>query len=264
MTNGVMTIVAVVCGILDVILGFFVWRLQRRVSGLTRPINVKRGKRNSMMLLGLGGVGKTTFVRSLFSNERANPTASTERYELYRTTFSLEDPNNPKKGRQYTLFVGDYRGQNLGQLVREFVTQQKNSFDPMSYGFINSLILIVDLFPPPDRDNPLEPQDKLDDNRVNMHIDQWNETALDAVFGLLTRDSLKYVCLYINKADVLIKNQEKQDLIRRHFSELRSRLQKRTDIVNAKFDLIIGSALDGSGIPEIKENLFSTSVLGKS
>ena len=202
----------------------------------------------------------------MFSNQNANPTASTEHYELYRTTFSLEDPHNPKKGKQYTLFVGDYRGQNLGQLVREFVTQQKNSFDPMSYGFINSLILVVDLFPPPDHrdDEPLKPQNELDDNRVKMHIGQWNETALDAVFGLLTRDSLKYVCLYINKADILIGNQEKLDLIENHFSELRTRLQQRAGIVDAKFDLIIGSALDGSGIPEIKGNLFSTSMPGKS
>ena len=259
-----LNVITVVCGILDVILGFFVWRLQRRVSGLTRPINIKRGRRNSIMLLGLGGVRKTTFVSNLFSNNDANPTASTEHYELYRTTFSLENPNNPRKRNQYTLFVGDYRGQNLGQLVCEFVTQQKKSFNPMTYGFINSLILVVDLFPPPDsRDSHLELQSKPDNKRIESHIDQWNETALDAVFGLLTRGSLQYVCLYINKSD-LLENQGIQSDIQNQFSDLESRLRQRADVVGAQFQSIIGSASEGSGITKIRQTLFSTSVSSKS
>lgn len=146
-------------GALDVVLGFLAWRSHQHLRGLTRPVKVKRGKRNSIMLLGLGGVGKTAFVRNLFHDPGANPDVSTEHYELYQTTTIVRDSGRgdakPKQGEKYTLFVGDYRGQNLGQLVREFVTQQKKPFEPMSYGFINSLILVVDLFPPPERiDDP--------------------------------------------------------------------------------------------------------------
>lgn len=263
--NEIVTTLAAVFGVLDLFLGFLAWKFQHRIRGLTRPINVKSGQRNSMMLLGLGGVGKTTFVGALFANENANAALSTENYELYRTTFSLEDTNNPKKGRKYTLFVGDYRGQNLGQLVREFVLQQKKSFDPMSYGFINSLVLVVDLFPPTDHedDEPLESQNEWDDSRVQMHIDQWNETALDAAFGLLTRDSLKYVCLYINKVDILIEDNRMRDSIRERFSELRQRLEQRAVMVNAEFHLVIGSASMGNGITQIRDGLFATSVPGK-
>lgn len=263
-----LALISGVFGVLDVVLGIFAYRYYRRWSGLTRPVIVKRGNRNSIMLLGLGGVGKTTFIRSLFDNLHANPSATTERYELYQTNFSIKDPQNPKKGKQYSLFVGDYRGQNLGQLVREFITQQKKSFEPMAYGYINSLILVVDLFPPPDQIDgaPLKPQRALDIERTKLHSDQWNETALDAVFGLLTRGSLKYVCLFVNKSDLLIGSEEQmtQDEITQHFSGLQARLRERTEAVGSQFQLIIGSASLGTGIPEMKDVLFSTSVPGDS
>lgn len=259
-------------GALDVLLGYLAWRSHQRLSGLTRPAKVKRGKRNSIMLLGLGGVGKTTFIRHLFRNPAANPTVSTEHYELYRTTIIVCDSGRgdakPKQGKKHTLFVGDYRGQNLGQLVREFVTQQKKPFEPMSYGFINSLILVVDLFPPPERidDPPLEPRDDVDSSRVKLHGNQWNDTALDAVFGLLTSGSLKYVCLFVNKSDLLTESNTTavQKRVKKRFSDLQSRLEQRAIHAGADFELVLGSAENSTGISRVQEALFERSVEGKS
>ena len=191
--------IAAFAAALDVALAILAWRYHHRWSGLTKPIRVKRGNRNSIMLLGLGGVGKTTFIRGVFGNPNANPAISTEHYELYQTTISIAGQKDEKETRHYSLFVGDYRGQNLGQLVREFITQQKRAFEPMAYGYINSLILVVDLVPPPERsdDPPLQPRKALDAARAELHTEQWNETALDAVFGMLTRGSLRFVCLLV-------------------------------------------------------------------
>ena len=260
------TFLAAFAGALDVGLAILAWRYHHRWSGLTKPIKVKQGNRNSIMLLGLGGVGKTSFIRSLFGNTEANPTISTENYELYQTTISIMNPRNAKDTRHYSLFVGDYRGQNLGQLIREFITQQKGSFEPMAYGYINSLILIVDLIPPPDNitDPPIKPRKELDKVRTGLHCAQWNETALDAVFGMLTSGSLKFVCLLVNKVDLIIGNEEQpaRDAIQQQFSELQSRLEQRANAAGANFQTIVGSASEGTGVLGIRNILLTTSVPG--
>lgn len=263
----IMTALAVLFGALDVLLGFLAWRSRQRFSGLTRPAKVKVGKRNSIMLLGLGGVGKTTFVRNLFQNEEANPTVSTEHYELYETTTIVKNIGRGNMKR-YTLFVGDYRGQNLGQLVREFVTQQKKPFNPMSYGFINSLVLVVDLFPPTEHfdDPPLKPRRHADADRIGLHGSQWNATALDAIFGLLTSGSLKYVCLFVNKSDLLIGSNaaEIQEELGNRFTDLQARLELRARRADAEFELVLGSAKSSAGISHVRKALFERSVEGES
>ena len=257
----------IILGVFDVVLGYLAWRFHRRLSGLSRPAKVKQGKRNSIMLLGLGGVGKTTFVRGVFQNPDANPSVSTEHYGLYRTTTDVEDAHDKTRNEKYTLFVGDYRGQNLGQLVSKFITQQKEPFEPMSYGYINSLVLIVDLFPPHEQfdDALLEPRDCVDSDRVKLHNGQWNDTALDAVFGLLTTGSLKYVCLFVNKIDLLKDSNRSavQRDVRKRFAELEDRLKKRAKGAKATFKLVLGSAEDGGGTLRVREDLFETSVDGK-
>lgn len=170
---------------LDVLLGFLAWRSHQRWLGLARPVKVKRGKRNSIMLLGLGGTGKTTFVRNVFEDRNANPSMETEHYQLYQVTKTrkIRRSNAETKEDVHTLFVGDYRGQNLGQLVREFVKQQKSPFEAMTYGFINSLILVVDLFDPPKR---------VDDPPLNQET-KWNpvESRCMAISGT-TRPWMQY------------------------------------------------------------------------
>lgn len=219
------------------------------------------------MLLGLGGVGKTTFVRGVFQNPKANPSVSTEHYGLYRTTTDVEDPDDKRRNEKYTLYVGDYRGQNLGQLVSKFITQQKASFEPMSYGYINSLVLIVDLFPPHEQfdHTMVEPRDCVDSDRVEKHNSQWNDTALDAVFGLLTTGGLRYVCLFINKMDLLKGSNTPavQREVRKRFAELEGRLKERARGSKATFKLVLGSAEDGGGILRVRKELFETSVDGK-
>lgn len=138
----------------------------------------------------------------------------------------------------------------------------------MSYGFINSLILVVDLFPPPERidDPPLEPRDHVDEGRIELHCSQWNDTALDAVFGLLTSGSLKYVCLFVNKSDLLIKfntDPVKKDIESR-FDSLRSRLEQRAIHAGADFALVLGSARESTGVGDVRMALFERSVEGTS
>ena len=40
--------------------------------------------------------------------------------------------------------------------------------------------------------------------RVEDNLKEWNSQSIQAVLGLFTRPHLKYICLFINKVDLLI------------------------------------------------------------
>ena len=92
-----------------------------------------------------------------------------------------------------------------------------------------------------------------------QHLEEWNEQALDAVFGLLTKSSLTFVCLFVNKADLIDGNTE---VLERQcielFQPLIQRLEKRGRGRLVK--IIVGSAATGQGLPLVKEHLVRESV----
>ena len=214
------------------------------------------------MMIGLGGVGKTSLIRSLFENDDAKPEIRTEHYTEYRLDLRVKQKKKPAaralwpfaNGRRYSLFVGDYRGQNLGQLVGEFVAQQKEAYRAMSYGYVNSLILVIDVLPP----TRTVPASKPDVTRMNYHTRQWSETALDGIFGLLTEDTLRYVCLFVNKVDMIPDSQS--TVVEDRVAALRSRLERKAKENSAEFRVVMGSALKGHGVTGVKTDLRETSV----
>jgi transaldolase len=79
-----------------------------------------------------------------------------------------------------------------------------------------------------------------------QQLAEWNRTALDAVFGLLTRDELKYVSLFINKIDKWEAGNapDAEGQIQNQFKTLIKDLKERCDDY-AEYDTIIGSAITG-------------------
>jgi hypothetical protein len=227
-------------------------------DGITMPVRIPRGeKRSSVMLLGIGGAGKTSLIRNLFNDPNANPNERTEDYEIYRKRMEIGQ-DNPT----LNYFISDYKGQNLGTLVRAFVVQQKLPFSPMAYGYINALVLMVDIVPPPrDQGGIVEPRDQCDQSRIGEHLRQWNDLALDAVFGLVT-DTLKCVILFINKYDLVVKHdQAMRGEIQSAYEPLINRIQARAQ--GARFEVILGSAMHGDGIPRVNDLLMEFSVSNK-
>lgn len=227
-----------------------------------------KDKRNITLLIGLGGTGKTNLIKTLLDNEKANPKEKTENFDIYYSTYNsgvMEETGrrttrqNSSEQYKYWLFISDYKGQNLGSLISAFILQQKREYSPLAYGYINSLILVVDLWSPKRKqsDPDIYPQDHMDMERIRTNIEQWNETALDAVFGLLTKE-LKYVCLFINKVDLMsARGLDKDQSYIDAYDEIKTKMNKR---YGDKIEVLLGSAQNGTNVNTLKSRLIEHSV----
>ncbi len=239
---------------------------ENRINGRSSDIKVSAGeKKNSIMLVGLGGSGKTALINVLCNINK--------RVEEKTMDYQIISGSVRQRKTTYHLYISDYRGQDLSNLVRSFIIQQMAPYTPMRFGYIDSLIFVVDLFEHKDDDkgNTIEierGQAEFDQKRVEKQLEQWNRTAVDAIFGMHVVESLKYICLFINKVDLLADNAPEMesnietaykklidDLKRRCFYTDEQKLQKQY----AYFDCIIGSAKKGTGIPILQRNLFTYS-----
>ncbi len=251
------------------------WFLQERKASkeidqlrqaFIKPVQIPTGdRRNSIILVGLGGTGKTTIIKNLLNAKDAKPDERTKDYEIYSgyKASTLGDKNqDPEK---CWFYISDYLGQNVGQLISSFIQQQKRTYSSMAYGYVNSLILIVDLWPAKKnrKSEDLPKQSRVDVSRIRQNDEQWNDTALDAIFGLLTAN-LKYVVLFINKVDLLTQRSDSAEKkVMDRYDKLINRLRKRADANGVKFSVILGSARYGTGMTKILEELINASVLSE-
>lgn len=226
-----------------------------------------KDKRNTSLLIGLGGTGKTQLIKNILESDNANPQQKTNFFKIYWQTVGQGSLH--EKGldiSEYSsnnwYFIADYCGQNIGHLVSSFIAQQKKEYSPLAYGYINSLILIVDLWPP--RKSQLSPdfelQSKPSIDRISKHVQEWNDTAIDAVFGLLTKE-LKYVCLFINKVDLMENRSLKwQEAYKDAFKKIKERIERRSEENDFEFEVILGSAKNSDGVSQLKEKLKKYSI----
>lgn len=199
-------------------------------------------KKNTCIVIGSGRTGKTTLINTLTKLDSKN--------EPITNCFTIVTDRKNDFGKSPIMFYyTDYRGQNFSQLISNFIQEQLRPQTLIRYGDINSLILVVDVFDYDEPDNALDKKKELDLERIESHVTTWNKTALDAVFGLLTRPALKYVCLFINKIDKWENGngQKSRDLIYNKFSSLIADLRERC-AEYATFEVIIGSALVGTSV----------------
>ncbi len=224
-----------------------------KVEGIEKPAKLEPHETiNSVMVVGLGGSGKTSLIKVIVGD--GNPEKRTGSYEIFSEQITMP-ADSPKK--LCKIYISDYAGQSyLEGLIRGFIEQQKIPYSPMRYGYITSLILVVDLFAPPK--NPIEEVSKsrdLDDDRINENIRMWNESSISAIFGMLTKN-LKYICLFINKIDLYDAIIDKQE-IKKVYEPIIDILAKRS--LGIKIEVYIGSALNRN-IGPIEEDLKNSSI----
>lgn len=210
-----------------------------------RPNRLKQGvRKNTVLIIGTGRVGKTQLLDTLTEEQPMQKSQITN-------DFYLREKEEYYKKKKIKFYFTDYRGQNFSQLISSFIQEQLLPKTVLRYGDINSVILVVDLFEEEKEGiDPNKQYQNISSFRIEEHVKEWNRTALDAVFGLLTKESLQFVCLFVNKVDKLenslsTKNEKE---IRLKYKTLVDDLKIRTEKSNATFKLIVGSALKGINI----------------
>lgn len=265
-------IIAIISGIVTIataIIGAVVTLNQRQqilekektIKGYKLPRQIpSQDKRNTILLIALGGTGKTALIKSLFQNPDANPEQETLAFDIYCSKSETKREATAESITiKYWFTIADYKGQNIGELIRAFIEQQREPYPLLAYGFIDSLIIMVDLVAPkPDKDAPeILPTNNFDLERVNYHLEQWNDTAINAIFGLMTSE-LKYVCLFINKIDLMSDRSSSADeKYKGAFKELAERIRKRCG--KARFEVVLGSATKGTHVPLLESRLMKHS-----
>lgn len=208
---------------------------------------------NTVMLIGMEGVGKTELIKRCFQHQIADPTKKTEKFYLYTSS--------PSETRKCWINVADYAGQNVGMLVTKFLEHQGKTESPLKYGFVNSLIIVVDLREPEeDRRINATPQPTADRKRIKQNLAQWNDTSIDAIFGLLTKPALRYICVFVNKYD-LVTNTTRYSKKRAAKSYagladyLRLKVPQPKEGGTIKVDVVVGSAKTGDGHGDLLDSI---------
>lgn len=217
-------------------------------------------KRNAIIIVGIGGTGKTTLINRLFKENSANPKVATDCYKLFTIKQSGQNIN-------YNYYVSDCSGQNIGTLISGLMLEQKQLNSPMTFGAINSVVIIVDVAEALGVLQPFEPEQVVNDfhARVQQHLTEWSNTALDSIFGLTgsSANGLKYVCLFINKIDLLNGSQrEIEEMVTQAYRPLIDRISKISRGV--VFECLIGSIKDGTNVIILQESLEKYSSSGSS
>jgi hypothetical protein len=91
---------------------------------LPPPIKVDE-TRNSILLVGIGGVGKTSLIKALTHDPAAEPDTAGP-FKIYKHVEELG--NEPSGVKRTNLYFADYRGQNLTNLIGGVLDQRKQPY----------------------------------------------------------------------------------------------------------------------------------------
>lgn len=234
-------------------------RLRRRLAGPRFALASSQAESyQRILLLAIGGTGKTQLVRSLFGysdrhKDPPNPQVSTQGLKLYTMNHEITSGDQASMCR---FEIEDYRGQDITQ-ISQHVTEL--SRDPKALPF-TTIILMVDLFQTDEYENqddselPKPEFDGPDSARVDEHKGVWTRELLRTVISPLPR-KLGSVFLIINKLDLLENpfSAAKLNGIRTRYQPLINVLTE--SIPSVRPEIILGSAAKGWGMNRLLKQL---------
>jgi len=225
--------------------------LKKRISGpFERFVEHHDAYYHKVMVLGIGGTGKTTLINRITGDPSANPRVATAEYDRHSVKQALVDEN---LSREWHFSFDDYRGQNPGVLVQEIGAEAARNGQTPSY---SAIVLVVDLFPAlGEVDSPIAPSSQWDRKRVQEHLDGWTASMIAAFRGFAPNAS--YICLFINKYDLVEPRSEAvEKQILRAFRPLIERLELNSR--GALFEVHVGSLTADVGVMKVFADLVTT------
>lgn len=215
---------------------------------------------NNIVFSGIGGSGKTSLINAISDPTKLGKADETREYLATKYSFTRDN-------EIYRFTLLDYRGQNLGTLARGI---KDNAQDDTKQ--LNSIIFVVDLINPDieSRDVNFNRFESHLESRIQQHIEEWNDSTLNTLFGFFDQEELQYVCLYINTVDRIRDNANHvREQIKHDLKPLIERLKKRCGYISdedslgegfAKFSILYGSAYSGLNVVKLKSELIEHSV----
>jgi hypothetical protein len=214
-------------------------------------------------MLGLGGAGKTTLVRTMTMCPDADASVSTEDVRRFITVNEYAGPD-ARFGVRIDWY--DYAGQNIAPLTESRrpgnANESRQDEDPAMPSYddkpFNAAVLILDLFDPPPAGGTYQGRfPTWNAARLKKSTDQWSENALSAIKGSLGNE-IKYLCVLVNKFD-LLQNPDDAEL-----AAIKKKVQPYVNRIaplfrGAEVDFIIGSALGDARTLQIREKLIKYS-----
>lgn len=194
----------------------------------------------NVLLVGIGGVGKTSIIRALCGSTSINPAAATASNKLYSIAheFDMKERDVTQR-RLFRVFISDHVGQNFGTVPETpFYKEMKFADLP------KCLVFVVDLFPVDDGHGENNLYDTFDEDRVAEHLSVYHKELVSVITNGLPAGSM--IILFINKLDKL-KNISPDQISKAKelFSPL---IDLLGSIRGAELRVLVGSAATGQSI----------------
>ena len=192
----------------------------------------------NIFLVGEGGSGKTSIIKSLTAAPEAAPdiaTNSISTYSLVHEVTVLNKERNIKSRRFYRFYIDDYEGQNLPELMGDSALKERYKKIPDAIP-----VIVVDLF----EGGGNSTSKVFCEERINYQLSIYNDVVIQ--FILKHTPKSEDTIIFINKLDMLqtIRSSsytqaiEKYDDLIKKFKEVRGR----------RLHVIVGSARSGLGV----------------
>jgi hypothetical protein len=204
-------------------------------------------------VVGLGGAGKTTLIKTLTGCDKIDPRISNR--GICPVIVGRENGGGWfSRATRTSIIYCDSEGQRPQTFVTSMLEADES--DILHKGCFDVLIFVLDVKGPAKvmhRDDEIV--DSVDWQRLTEHVEQWSDYALSMLFDTMS-ERLKVCFVFVNKCNLVkeLSGSEKQKLkfqILDFISPFTQRLQPR--MKGILFRVILGSARDMEEVAEVRQ-----------
>jgi len=208
----------------------------------------------SIMLVGIGGSGKTSLVRALSASDHAKPDVATAHSRTYSLANEVTVNQEAQSSRRLVRFyITDHVGQDFKTILEsDFYRDAKIS------KLKKCLVLVVDLFTPTGETDAERAHQDFDGDRIKDNLEAYPDEMIQLLTSSLRPDD--EIVLFINKIDQL-RTLERQ-MLKKATDQYKPLTAKLKGIKGTKFSLLVGSAANGLNVCGTEANGSKGGLLG--